>query len=66
MATFYAKGRLGRNACIEATVHESMTATAEHDHITERQFLIALRKQYPERSWSITSQRFGYWIAHGK
>ena len=64
--TFYAKGRKGCNAAIEVMMYEDcVVATAEKDHITGPQLLVALRDEHPEHDWMCESTGF-YWLANGR
>lgn len=51
-------GRRGCVACIQASIYEnSVVASAEPDHITERQMEKALRREFPGYQFQISKGR---------
>ena len=69
--SFYAVGKHGCNAHIEAVAYEDgrVTATADLDKLTEGQLLKALRERWPGLEWKAVKcglDADGHWLADGK
>ena len=63
---FYARGRYGTPVQVTVTLHHNaLVASAEDEHLSEKQFLNAVQIAYPDYEVVTLGGRDGFWYARG-